>query len=595
MKGKILGSLFALPFFCVGVWMLWSIGGTFVSAWQMDGWVRAEARLTRGGFETLSGDDSSTYKAFASYHYDYDGRRYESYRVSLSNAADNIGSYQRELGRNLQSALASGNAILIYVDPAEPANAIIDRGVRWGLLGFKAIFLFVFGGIGLGLLIAIWKAPAPKDLTLAKYEDAPWLRNDAWQTSSIRSNSKSAMYGAWIFAILWSLVSAPIPFLLYEEVVAKQNYLAIIGALFPLVGIGLLIWALRRTLEWARFGAAPIRMDPFPGSIGGHVGGTIDLRLPFDAAQQFAVTLTCIHSYTSGSGKDKSQKERALWQDKLVAHAEPGATGTHLTFRFDVPEGQQASDTEKNNSYYIWRLNLHAAMPGTDLDRDYELPVYPTATQSRFLSSMAVEKSRDRQRALDDKSVRDLLNLESTAIGKRLYFPSGRHLGAASGGFVAGAVFAVAGWFLIVQAGHTLFGSVFGIVGGLIAICCLYMMLNSLEVMSSAEQIATVRRVLGIPIRRARMPKAAFAEFQKDSSFRTQSGNKHVIYYSIQALDRHGNKLVLGEGFKGENEANAAMRLIGAEFGLTAAANDAQLLDEGRFGPDVLTATGGKS
>lgn len=32
MKGKILGSLFALPFFSIGVWMLWSISSTLIEA-----------------------------------------------------------------------------------------------------------------------------------------------------------------------------------------------------------------------------------------------------------------------------------------------------------------------------------------------------------------------------------------------------------------------------------------------------------------------------------------------------------------------------------------------------------------------------------
>ena len=78
-------------------------------------------------------------------------------------------------------------------------------------------------------------------------------------------------------------------------------------------------------------------LDPFPGSIGGHVGGTIELALPFDAAHDFEMTLTNIHSYVSGSGKNRSQKEKAEWQDIIVAHAEPSGKGTRVTFRFDVP------------------------------------------------------------------------------------------------------------------------------------------------------------------------------------------------------------------------------------------------------------------
>ena len=61
MKGRIFVTLFALPFFGVGVWMLVSIGGTFYDAWRMQGWDPVEARLIAAGYDTHSGDDSDTY------------------------------------------------------------------------------------------------------------------------------------------------------------------------------------------------------------------------------------------------------------------------------------------------------------------------------------------------------------------------------------------------------------------------------------------------------------------------------------------------------------------------------------------------------
>ncbi|MDH3751779.1 MAG: DUF3592 domain-containing protein, partial [Gammaproteobacteria bacterium] len=267
MKGKILVSLFALPFFGVGVWMLWSVSNTFVDAYQMRSWVQVEARLSAAGYRTHTGDDSDTFEAYARYSYTYQGETYVGDRVSISSDADNIGDYQRDIGRKLSGAQARGETIYVYVDPGNPADSIIDRGIRWGLIGFKSIFLFVFGGVGLGLLILAWRAPKEKDKTDPKFADKPWLLNDDWQTATIRSTSKASMYGVWAFAAFWNLVSAPLPFLLYDEVVNKQNYIALVGLLFTAVGIWLLTWAIRQTLEWKRFGATPVTLDPFPGSI----------------------------------------------------------------------------------------------------------------------------------------------------------------------------------------------------------------------------------------------------------------------------------------------------------------------------------------
>jgi hypothetical protein len=72
---------------------------------------------------------------------------------------------------------------------------------------------------------------------------------------------------------------------------------------------------------------------------------------------------------------------------------------------------------------------------------------------------------------------------------------------------------------------------------------------------------------------------------------RTQSGGKHVIYYAINMVDHHGNKMVVGEGFRGESEVKAAMRLIAQELGLRVERNrDRRPAGTALFDEDVLTA-----
>ena len=590
MKGKIFTTLFGLPFFGVGVWMLWSVGNTIHDAWQMQHWAQVEARLISAGYETRSGDDSDTYKAYARYTYSYNGGVYTGNRVTISGGADNIGDYQQDMGRALSGRLARGEPITVHVNPDEPSQSIIDPSIRWGLLGFKSIFLFVFGGVGLGLIVAAWRAPRDKDAESPKYRESPWLLNNAWQTASIKSSSRAAMWGAWAFAAIWNLISGITPFIAYREVIEKQNYIALIALLFPLVGIGLLYWAVKRTLEWRRFGPAPVTLDPSPGSIDGHVGGTIDVALPYDSTARFKLTLTSLYSYMSGSGKNRSRREKAEWQDELVAHSEPGAKGTRLTFRFEVPADLDESDAlQDSESYHLWRLNLSAELEGTDLDRDYEIPVYATATRSRHLSERAVKESRAAQDKLSDARVRDLVRMRQGPMGKSMFYPMGRNLLSNFFGVVFGVVFAGAGWYLVAEEGATLFGGVFCLVGALVAISACYMATNSLEVTQDGTSVNTVRRWLGIPIGRKRMPRSSFRRFDKHSFMTSRAGGKHTIYYKIHMVDHGGNTMVVGMGFKGESQANAAIRMIAREFGLQfdqqpPAAND------GEYGADVLTA-----
>ena len=45
----------------------------------------------------------------------------------------------------------------------------------------------------------------------------------------------------------------------------------------------------------------------------------------------------------------------------------------------DVAMRVRESDADQsNNSYNLWRLNMQAELPGTNLDRDFEIPVYAT-------------------------------------------------------------------------------------------------------------------------------------------------------------------------------------------------------------------------
>lgn len=91
------------------------------------------------------------------------------------------------------------------------------------MIGFKSIFVPVFGGVGLGLLIYIFKAPRKKELSTAESHEQPWLAKDQWQSSTVKSNSKATMWGAWFLAAFWNLISAPRPFVVYAEVTEKTS------------------------------------------------------------------------------------------------------------------------------------------------------------------------------------------------------------------------------------------------------------------------------------------------------------------------------------------------------------------------------------
>lgn len=569
LKGRLFTTLFALPFFAVGVWMLWSISHMFFDAWRASDWQPVQARLEAAGYETHRGDDSTTYRAFATYTYTHYGQAYRGDRVSLFSGGDNIGSYQQELGQRLRRAHERGEPITVWMNPDDPSESVVDRTIRWGMVGFRAIFLFVFGGIGLGLLIVTWRARKAKDESRPEFRQSPWLLNDKWQTASIRSNAKWTMWFGWGFAGLWSLISAPMPFVIYEEVTQKQNTIALVGLLFPIIGIALLVWAIRRTLEWRALGATPVVLDPFPGSIGGHVGGTIDLRMPYDSKHRFMLTLSNIHVYVSGSGDNRRSREDALWQEELVGHTESGPLGTRLSFRFDVPEGQVESDADQSgDSFHIWRLNVRAELPSVTLDRDFNIPVYATATGSQHLADRQVASARAERDAMHAEAIRKLVRVSNVGVGKMLSYPIGQNPWANLAGIVIGSTFAGAGGWMIVKEEMLPFGGIFALVGGLITLAALYMVFKSLDVTVEGNTIRSTRRILGIPVRRCELSRSSFRRFDLRESLKTQSGGKHVTYYKVVGIGRDEQTIVLGEGFRGQSQARAATAFLARELGL---------------------------
>ena len=220
-------------------------------------------------------------------------------------------------------------------------------------------------------------------------------------------------------------------------------------------------------------------------------------------------------------------------------------------------------------SYYLWRLNVNADLPGVDLDRNYEIPVYATGESSIELSEFSINAARGEQNKIDVSAIEKLVNMSYEAGGRVMRFPMGRNLSGGLSGIFFGAIFAGVGWYLVKFEGHALMGGVFALLGLLIVLTALYMVLNSLEISQRGDSIRTVRRILGIPVNRGLVRRADFVKFKKNASSKTQSGKQHVIHYTIAAVDRHGQELIVGEGFKGASQADAAAAYIGRLFDLT--------------------------
>jgi hypothetical protein len=82
----------------------------------------------------------------------------------------------------------------------------------------------------------------------------------------------------------------------------------------------------------------------------GQTGGTILTRINYDPNLNFIVTLSCLSSYISGTGKDRSRRENVKWQSEGVCFTEPHFEGTSISFRFETPSDLPESRAKNNSS-----------------------------------------------------------------------------------------------------------------------------------------------------------------------------------------------------------------------------------------------------
>lgn len=601
--------------------LMFTGGGYFIAeetAWPMwqtwkdaNHWQPVTARLL-----AIHGSDTDSR---ADYQYDYGGSSYQGNRVSLAGFKDNIGSYHRDIQDRLRQVLRDGGLLQIWVNPDYPSQAVIDRDMRWGLFALVSGFCSTFALIGLLVVLAslrsLGKSPEPGRPRLwemrkawkqaqgtdgntqsfvefceqhyapddtADNSDTPpadWRARKGWEQAVIRSDAGKSQWFYWIFCVLWNAVSTPLLFVLPGEV-SGGNYAALFGLLFPLVGLILLYMAILRSLEFRRFGRVLLHMDPYPGAIGGHVGGYLQLtRLDYQhasEARELSVKLECVYSYVSGSGKNRSRREKIKWAEQGRPRVARAAEGVNLEFRFGVPADLPQADVEHSGAYHFWRLTVNADIPGVDLGRSYNIPVFATGATSNhgqhdISAQVAARRQQESDAArlaigsgkFDIEGLSRALRFSNEGDRIRMRYPMFRNKLLTLFAAIFGGGFGFACYSMAEMASDGgLFGAfifVFAIPFFLVAlvasIAALYLPFNNLRVDIRQGEASVLRRWLIIPIYRRRLQRGDIRHLELKRSGSTGQGVDKIEHFKIRAEDANGSKVTLAEDIDGEDVA----------------------------------------
>ena len=141
-------------FFCLfggcGLVVLIAMGAGTLKAIGARSWRAVPATVESSAVRTHRGDESTTYSVDILYRYTIDGRTYKSNRYSFMGGSSS--GYDRK--REIVSRLRPGTPVTVYVNPADPTDAVLVRGFTWEMLFLGIPLLFVAIGVGGGVYAA---------------------------------------------------------------------------------------------------------------------------------------------------------------------------------------------------------------------------------------------------------------------------------------------------------------------------------------------------------------------------------------------------------------------------------------------------------
>lgn len=426
--------------------------------------------------------------------------------------------------------------------------------------------------------------------------NSPWLDEKDWINGQINSNARGAFYLALFFTLFWNAISFPIAFFAISDTYHGWNIdhldPVLLVLLFPLAGITMMFWAYKTYKQWSAFGRLSLTLDPYPASIGGEVGGFLELPVSWHSGYEFNVSINCIHHTITRNGKNSSHRQSIVWKKHAAVDYEPSAKGIRLKFKSPIDEGLNDSEAKEGRSYYRWVVHIKGQYKQAKitLDREFDIPAFKlNKPESSHLHIMASAPQID----IEDIS-EEQVQIKQHTRSLELNYPRSRNTSIGRGLFVFALIFLGATGFLgyetwsemqrssssFFSAGIT--GSmslIFGLVSFALLGFSIHLLSNSLQVLIDSSGI----KVLSQSIFRNSTKTVSLSHIRKISKKTTMSsgqGTSATLYFTITAeLDNH-KKLTLGNGIKGQLAADSIIKLINKQIKNTSGSSPVSVLNE---------------
>jgi hypothetical protein len=385
--------------------------------------------------------------------------------------------------------------------------------------------------------------------------EKPWLARADWAAGRITSSSRGAVFLIWVFAAFWTAVSIFIVLSVVPREWHRGNHIVLLVLLFPIVGVAMLIYALKVTRVWRRYGQSVFEMAAVPGAAGGTLEGLIELSTRLRPEHGLHLRLSCIRRSTTGTGKDRTTTEKILWQDEKWLRPdlpEPeGRTGIPVYFK--LPASQPESTLGKGDGIY-WQLEASAKVPGPNFHASFEVPVFkvpetpvpaddPTAPYQMSVDEM-------RQQIHSCVRINDL-----PEGGKEFVFPPARNRGLATGASVFLFIWIAVVALMVWGRAPLLLPCVFGVIGLLMAIFTFDLWFRRGRVVATPAQVQIEKAWLNFKKQRT-------LKISEVANIAATVGATagHAVYYDLKIRTRDRHEFTAAKNLASKPEADWLVR-----------------------------------
>ena len=438
-------------------------------------------------------------------------------------------------------------------DPARELLLPAAAGVLFTLVGAGIVAAAAYGHRAAGIAAALRE----------RHPEAPWRWRADWDAGQVRDASRATLVAAWSFSLFWNLIAWTSMAAALGDV---RGWRVAAVAVFPLVGLGLLAWAVRATIRFARFGTSVLELDTVPGTIGRGLAGTVRIPAAVQHAMEYQVTLRRVERTVSGSGRNRSTRESTRWEEQSLVPASRDAIGISVPVAFRIPAAEVPTSSETANPTTIWRLEIAAEVPGVNYAAQFEVPVFPAsaapgdgANGDIGFDAPVVVPPEDYRQPRESR-----IRVSEAPRGLEIYYPAARNPGAATGLTAFLALWGGAVALLLHLDAPLVFPIFFGAIAVLLLAGVLHLWFGTTRVTVTGRD-ATVRSGLlglGKPRRLGRQDID-----RAEVRIGMQAGTR--TYYDVRLVMTNGRTVVAGSAIGSKREAEWLAHRIERGLGIS--------------------------